>query len=297
MTPAKPEDQLSDQEIARITEAAPAVGYTIVAKRDSGAAGVVFLAKDPAGNPVAIKLLRGPYEPNWLGRFRREAEILSRLNHRHVVRVLPPGVVWIADYVGYAMEFVEGISLRKMIATQGVLTEQDMLRLLIPVGRALAYIHESRVIHRDLHAGNILLDENALDRPKIVDFGTARDYSLDDLVDGQNYRTFRPIGSMSHCAPEKWTSPHEAGPESDVFSLGVMAYNAVTGEFPFWEDTYIGLYRSILAGQHTRARELRPEISGGFDELLEGMLESSNVFRIASVDEIVSECERLSRKK
>lgn len=293
MPQAEAKQRISEPEMLRIAEAAVSLGYTIIRRLDSGAAGEVFVAQDSGGHPVALKVFYGPYEERWLRRFRQEVEILSRLNHARVVRVLPPGLVSFGERMAYAMDFVDGISLRRWLAANRPLTEVEVLRLLSLVGEAVAYVHANHVIHRDLHSGNILLDGQSLDNPRLVDFGTARDYSIQDLFDTSGYRTFRPIGSMSHCAPEKWVSPHSAGPESDIFSLGVMAYNAVTGQYPFWAESYVQLYQLILGGHHKSAQELRSELSRDFSNLLEDMLNPSQVFRTPSVEDVVIGCKAL----
>jgi serine/threonine protein kinase len=79
----------------------------------------------------------------------------------------------------------------------------------------------------------------------VLDFGLARDEASPD-----DYQTFRPVGAMSHCAPEKWLKPSKAGKASDIFSVGVMLYRLLTGENPFWADTYIALYEQIKTGKY-----------------------------------------------
>ena len=107
------------------------------------------------------------------------------------------------------------------------------------------------------------------------------------MSESDAYKTFRPIGAMSHCAPEKWLLPHEVGPESDVFSLGVLVYHATTDTYPFWEDTYVKLYEKIKNGIYRPAPSLKPTLSRAFANLIDGMMNSSQLFRVPSADEVI----------
>jgi len=167
------------------------------------------------------------------------------------------------------------------------------LRLLRGIAEVLAYVHRSGVIHRDLHAPNILLEKGSLDSIKLADFGTARDYSIQDLSESDQYKTFRPIGAMGHCAPEKWVNPHHAGPESDIFSLGVMFFHATTGQYPFWQDSYVSLYESIIRGKPRASLESIEGLSGKFCTLLDAMMNPSQIFRIATAEDVIAECNEI----
>jgi serine/threonine-protein kinase len=261
----------------------------------AGGAGYVFVAEQEAsGVRKAVKVLKGPYEEKWLRRFRREADVLSRLpKHPRVVAVDPPGAVELGPYWAFIMEYVEGISLREYLVNQGPLSEDQTVVLINAVAETLAFVHSKQIIHRDLHAGNVLLRGRSLAGVTLVDFGTARDYSIQDVSESDVYRTFRPIGSMSHCAPEKWLTPHEVGPESDLFSVGVLAFNALTREYPFWEDSYAKLYEAIRRGNRKKVRELRPEISEDLEALLERMLEESPLYRVPRAEKVVQACRQL----
>jgi eukaryotic-like serine/threonine-protein kinase len=122
----------------------------------------------------------------------------------------------------------------------------------------------------------------------------ARDVSLEELKSNEKYyRTFRPIGAMSHCAPEKWMSPHDARPKSDLFSLGVMVYRNMTGESPFWGDSYIELFEKIKNGRHVPAIERNPEISPALNALIEDLIEPDILFRMRSAETLRSRCAQL----
>jgi serine/threonine protein kinase len=268
-------------------------GFTVEGKIDEGASGFVFAARDKNGAKCALKILKGPFDNIWERRFQREAEILSRLTHPQVVAIHPPGLINLAGEYAFAMEFVEGISLRRWLDENGTLTKRQALGIATKITEALEYVHHHRIIHRDLHAGNILLLDKDLEKPKIADFGTAREFSIKKVTESDSYKTFRPIGAMSHCAPEKWVNPHKVGEESDIFSLGVLLYNALTGRYPFWEESYIQLFQAITNGAHIRAAEINPEIGEELDKLLEKMLESSQIYRVCSAARVRAIIEEL----
>lgn len=282
-------NELPEEELIRIRGEAQKFGIEDVNLVNAGGAGFVFSA-EKEGRKVAIKLLKKPYDEQWLRRFRRESELLSKLNHDRLVQVFPPGLFDIASYHAFTMEYIHGASLKQWLADHGALKEKEALLMLKQVTDVLKYVHDKSVIHRDLHSGNILIAGEDLRNIKLADFGTARDYSLSDLSESVTYRTFSPIGSMSHCAPEKWINPHHVGPESDIFSLGVMMYYATTLKYPYWEDSYVKLYEKIVSGKHIPIHEIQPDISQEFSELIEQMINPSQVFRIACADDVLDEC-------
>lgn len=268
-------------------------GYELTELIDGGASGWVFKAKQLKGNQtVALKVLRQPYEDRWLERFARESNVLSKLSHQRVVKVLGDGVFELGDFKAFAMEFVEGISLKTYLEEQ-FLTEHEALHFILKLAPGIQHVHSKGIVHRDLHRGNVMLRGGTLTDPVIVDFGTARDVTLNQIGD---YQTFWPIGAMTHCAPEKWMDPHNATATSDIFSLGVLIYHAITGAFPYWEDTYIKLYEKIKSGKHKQIRTLRPNISVAFNNLVESTINPDGLVRISDASVLLTACNKLVRQ-
>src|SRR6266702_1443773 len=226
-----------DQMIANIREAARKDSFDLdeLEFYSKGGTSTIFRGTHKK-EPVAIKVLDKPDDKKWLNRLRQESNVLKKLNHDRVVKRVGPGLLELDRNVVLLTEFVGGETLRKL--TEGKrLDDRDALFLLSEIADALHHVHDRGVVHRDLHDANIILRAGSLNDPVVIDFGVARDASLDELRNNEEYyRTFRPIGAMSHCAPEKWMSPHDARPKSDLFSLGVMIYRNVTGKPPFWGD-------------------------------------------------------------
>lgn len=240
---------------------------------------------------VAVKLLLQPDDEKWLYRLRLEYEAIKKLEYNRVVKTIGPGLIELNGKVALITEFISGESLRKKLE-RGPLSERDALTVLREVAAALEHVHAREIIHRDLHAGNVMLRDGSINDPVVIDFGTARDFSLHELNDSPIYHTFRPLGSMSHCAPEKWTSPHNARAKSDLFSVGVMMYRAVTGKAPFFSDSYIGLYEKIKHGQHVEAIQVAP-ISNNLNALIEELIDPDTLRRTGNAKNLKLRCDQL----
>lgn len=270
-----------------IREAARKYGYELTGRVGEGHTSILFSTVDKQGGKCALKVLKGEFDSVWLRRFQEEARILSRLDHPGLARLHPPGLLRLGRHYAFAMDYVNGVSLQKWVENSGPMDEKSALNFVISISDTLEYVHRSGVVHRDLHAGNVMLVDGKLGEYKVVDFGTARDHSIEALQGAAAYRTFRPIGAMSHCAPEQWIAPHSVGPAADVFSVGVLLYRAVTKEYPFWDNnSYIQLYSLIQRGEHVPIQKRRADISHEFGLLIAKMLEPSVLLRISSFDKV-----------
>jgi serine/threonine protein kinase len=216
-------------------------GLRITGYLGGGGWGDVFLAlRDADDARIALKLPRPPYSPGWRRRFDSEAAILNKLSGASTrVARLVEGVRDYGDLLYLQTEFIDGVALSDI---ELPLSVRHAFDLICDVLKALDAVHQHDIVHRDLHLGNVIRATNGT---VLLDFGVARDEEDIDY-----YKSFKPVGAMSHCAPEKWLRPSTAGKASDIFSLGVMLYRLVAGAFPFWADTYIGLYEQIKKGAY-----------------------------------------------
>ncbi|NOJ92011.1 serine/threonine protein kinase [Corallococcus coralloides] len=211
----------------------PISGYRLVKLLGTGGMGAVHMATQLSlSRTVAIKMLNAELakDPSFVARFQKEAAALATLNHPNVVTILDKGKTDTTYYL--VMEFVDGPSLRDAIREKSLDT-QSLLRRVMDICRAIEYAHERGVIHRDLKPENILLAKQAGGIAKVADFGVAS-----FLSDTQAAALFAltasdvSMGTASYMAPEQWVDAKRADTRADIFSLGVILYEALTGRVP-----------------------------------------------------------------
>jgi serine/threonine protein kinase len=228
--------------------------YTIAEVLGTGGYGEVYAGKPSAGRKVAIKVLDAVHvrDEDAVERFKREAETARRLEHPSIVRVIDVGSSRGRHYL--VMELVSGGSLHKLLRRGGA-DAAKVLTVLVDAARALAFAHEQGVVHRDVKPANILLTRAG--RAKVADFGLAR------AIDHSSMTTEgKLIGTATYMSPEQ-ARGERATSASDVYAMGVMIYQAITGRLPFESDSHLGfLY------QHAEIEPPRPEIRPPFPAAL-----------------------------
>jgi serine/threonine protein kinase len=192
-----------------------------------GGMGVVYKGRQPfLDRPVAIKLIRPDFgdDEDTRRRFLDEARALARLTHPYVVSVFDCGRA--GDLYYFVMEYVDGSSLRSLIAQKAV-TDRDVLDFLPQIGEALQHAHENGVVHRDVKPENILVDRR--NRVRLVDFGLAKWLGPPGRRDPDEGRV---AGTWGYMAPEQLFAPESVDHRADVFSTGIVCYEMLTGEVP-----------------------------------------------------------------
>ena len=199
-----------------------------------GGMGVVYKARQrELDRLVALKILRPDFEndPGFAERFQREARALAKLNHPHIVTVYDFGKQ--GDLYFFLMEFVDGTSLRH-VEQSGRLSSKEALAIVPQVCDALQFAHEQGIVHRDIKPENILLTKDG--RVKIADFGLAKLARPHDenanAIERPLTGTREVIGTPHYMAPEQIEHPTEVDHRADIFSLGVVLYEMLTGELP-----------------------------------------------------------------
>jgi serine/threonine protein kinase len=200
--------------------------YRIEEMVASGGMGTVYRAFDSATErQVAVKFMR-QVSAQFQARFAREAEVLMKLDHAGIVRIIGFGTAENSPYI--AMEWVEGLPLSRRLAQTG-LSAGETIRLGLNLAVALAEVHRHGFVHRDVKPGNILLENNDVERPKLVDFGIAR-----QIIDEQPLtRTGMLVGTTAYMAPEQALGARDIDGRADLFALGCVMYHALAGRPPF----------------------------------------------------------------
>src|SRR6266568_2286643 len=254
---------------------AKAVGSVV----GEGSMGRVYRAFDPlARRIVAVKTLRpehvsGPEAPEYLLRFRREAQAAAHLVHPSIVTIFDVG----EDY--FAMEFLEGATLQAILRERGRLALGEALRVLGPVAAAMDYAHSKGTIHRDIKPANLFV--LAAGRPKVMDFGVAHLASAVITASGQVF------GSPAYMAPEQITKG-EVTVATDEFSLAVVAYEALTGRKPFEGETITPIFYSVVNTDPPPPSSWNPDLPRPFDDVFRRALAKDPTARFPSAGAFVA---------
>ena len=260
----------------------PFGGYEITRLLGKGSFGSVYEAlKLPLRRRVAIKLLHDGFtaDEKIVGRFLREAESAARLHHPHIVETFDVGVVDGLPFI--AMEFLEGESLKQRLLREGALSPQVAADIVLPVLSAVAAVHEAGIVHRDLKPENIQL-ENRLGtlHPKVLDFGIAK------AADQRNLSAIgTKLGSPLYMSPEQHDGK-VVDARTDLWSLGVVLFQCVTGKSPFQATTLPQLYRKIVIEPTPPLRLLNPSIPVTFEAVVQRALQKDPAARFPDAREM-----------
>jgi len=227
--------------------------------------GTVYRATDGlTGDVVALKVLhrRAPKE---LERFEREARLLSQLRHPNIVRYVAHGTTTVGE-PWLAMEWLEGEDLEAHLSREG-LTVAESLIVCEGVASALAEAHARGVIHRDIKPSNVLLRGNSVRDPVLLDFGIARDKGQKGVTLAGNV-----LGTLGYMAPEQARGELDIDARADVFSLGCVLFECLTGRAAFVGETFMAVLAKVLVADVQHVVELRPDIPEAIDGLVASML-------------------------
>jgi protein kinase-like protein/PEGA domain-containing protein len=254
--------------------------YRLLEPLGRGGMAVVFKA-ERGGELCALKRPLAAFlaEPEFLERFLREAEIGRTLHHPNIVRILERGAV--DDVPFFTMELVAGETLQALVLRQGALEPRLASRTIVQMAEALDYAHSKGVVHRDLKPSNVMVMADGT--TKVMDFGIARARRFEGLT-----VTGAFLGSPEYVAPEA-IEGKDTDLRGDLYSLGVIFYEVLTGRRPFAADTPFALLRMHLTEVPVPPTRLRPEVPEELERIVLRLLSKSAEQRYASAEDLVVE--------
>ncbi len=258
--------------------------YRLESKLGSGGMSTVYLAQDEVlDRPVAVKLLHREIseEVDQLERFRREARASARLSHPNLVSVIDAGEDEGRPYIVF--EYVEGDTLKRRIQSTGPLPVDEAIAYAIEIGRGLIAAHGRKLVHRDVKPQNVLIDGDG--RAKVTDFGIARSLEAEGMT-----ATGRVLGTTDYVAPEQ-AMGEDADERSDVYSLGVVLYEMLSGEVPFSAETQVGVAMKHVNEPLPDILVKRPEVSAAVASVVDRATTKDPRDRYGSVGEMVRDLE------
>jgi hypothetical protein len=265
------------------TEKLPEVigSYRIQAKLGQGGMGAVFKGvHETLERPAAVKLL--PPElaqnPEYVSRFLREARVIAGLRHDHIVQVYDAGAFEGRYFI--AMELVDGTSLAAYLQEKNVLGEEEGVELFYQAAKGLAAAHSQGLVHRDIKPENLLLDKTH--KVRIVDFGLVMESSSTTQLTA----TGACLGTPMYMSPEQ-ADGEKADERSDLYSLGVTFYRALSGQVPFSSPTVMNLLFKHKFEAPPDPRKLRPELSESVANLLLSLMSKRREDRPQSAQQVV----------
>jgi serine/threonine-protein kinase len=261
--------------------------YVIKRKLGSGGMADVFLAEDQElGRPVALKLLddRHAADEQFVERFRREAQSAAGLNHPSIVSIFDRGYAEGTYYI--AMEFLDGRTLKELLVRNGPTPVPIAIDYARQILGALAFAHRNGIVHRDIKPHNIIVGSDG--RLKVTDFGIARSGASQMTEAGSI------VGTAQYLSPEQARGA-PVDPRSDLYSLGIVLYEMLTGKVPFTGDTPVEIAMKHLSQVPEPPSKLRPDVPHALDAVVMRALAKDPDQRYASAEEMDADLARAGR--
>ena len=252
--------------------------YEIVGQFGTGGMSDVYKAKDHAlGRYVAIKVLKSEFseDTNFVSKFRTEAQSAAVLEHPNIVNIYDVGSENGIHYI--VMEYVEGITLKTYIEKKGQLTYKEALSIAIQVGRGIQAAHAKNIVHRDIKPQNIIISTDG--KVKVTDFGIARAVS-------ENTIHSDVMGSVHYASPEQARNGYVSN-RSDIYSLGIVMYEMVTGRVPFDGDSTVAVAIQHLQDEMDPPSKYAPNLPISLEKIIQKCTQKSPDRRYDSMESLL----------
>ncbi|SHH84901.1 serine/threonine protein kinase [Caloranaerobacter azorensis DSM 13643] len=264
--------------------------YEIVEKIGGGGMALVYKAKCKLLNRyVAIKVLRTEFINNeeFINKFRRESQAAASLSHPNIVNIYDVGVEGDIYYI--VMEYVKGKTLKELIREKGRLSYEETIDIAIQIARALSHAHKNHIVHRDIKPHNILVSDDG--RIKVTDFGIAKAATTSTVTNTSNV-----IGSVHYFSPEQARGGY-TNEKSDIYSLGIVMYEMVTGRVPFEGDSPISVAIKHIQEDIVTPRQFVKTIPESLEKIILKCVEKDQSLRYDSAEELLKDLEKAKELK
>ncbi|NLK00583.1 MAG: Stk1 family PASTA domain-containing Ser/Thr kinase [Clostridia bacterium] len=253
--------------------------YEILEKLGGGGMGIVYKARDVFLNRfIAIKVLRPEFssDEDFTRRFRREAQAVASLSHPNIIAIHDVGQ---EDEIHYlVMEYVEGEDLKTLIRREGALSQDKAVETAVQILAALEHAHGNNIVHRDVKSQNIMITKNG--QAKLMDFGIAREFTAATVT-----MTDTVLGSVHYLSPEQ-VKGEPGSPASDIYSLGVVLYEMLTGRVPFRDESAIALALKHVQENPEPPSKYNPALPPTMDQMVLRAMSKNPHDRFSSAGEM-----------
>jgi serine/threonine protein kinase len=261
--------------------------YRVLGRLGVGGMATVYLAEDSSlGRKVALKVMAERYSEDgeFVERFRREAQAAARLNHPNIIAVYDRGEADGRPYI--AMEYLQGRTLKQVIQAEGPLPPERAIAIAMQVLAGLRYAHEHGVVHRDVKPHNVLVGDDG--RIKVTDFGIAH------AGDPQMTEVGSIVGTAQYLSPEQ-ARGRAVGPQTDIYSLGVVLYEMLAGRVPFEGDSSVAIAMQHVSDQPPPLRAFAPDLPEPLALVVAHAMLKDPAQRYGSADEFAADLDRVRR--
>ncbi len=281
------EGQQTDPNQDLLTPGQPFGVYTVVRRLGKGGMGMVYLLQHPTDGCFAVKIVNPAAlkkDPEFVARFAREGAFAMKIRHPNLIAVYDMGQDPDTGYYYLIMDYLPGGDVRQKLNTMGRFPIDEAVRIVAQVANALVEAHRHGVIHRDIKPGNIMFDANGT--PKLADLGVAK---FSDAGQAMLTSADVMIGTPAYMAPEQIMDSHGVDQRADIYSLGIVFFEMLTGRRPNEGLTVLQIVAQAVEGrQIPDVRSFRPEIPAMIAQLLNMMCMPKAQMRIGTARQVVT---------